>query len=365
MKIVVAMDSFKGSVTSLEAGAAVKAGLLQADNQLTVEVASVADGGEGSLASLTSQLTGELATMATVDLLFRPITVQYFLVEKPVRKIFVESAEVIGLHLISPSEQTIRQGSSYGLGLLIRKLLVLNPVEIVIFLGGSGTVDGGLGFLQGLADVQVKKGNPLFNETLQLPAIPKIIPKIIGATDVTNPYCGTHGSVNIFSAQKGASQAQQQFLENRFNDLRQQVKAQTGIDLVEVSGSGAAGGLGGSIFYLSRHLENGFDVLAKETNLARKIQSADLVYTGEGSMDAQSYYGKLPMKVAELAGQKEIPVVALVGKRSANLGKLTPYFKGVFAIQLGVISLEEAIKKPQAKLGLQTVAYETYRLFKA
>lgn len=356
MTILAAIDSYKGSLTSRQAGEACRRGILRADPAADVEVISIADGGEGSVQAIYEQLGGEWRFVQTLDLLLRPRRCKYlWLPEKQLA--LVECAEVLGISLIEPSAETMAHANSYGLGEMLKTIMADSPQEIIVFLGGSGTSDGGLGLLQALAELPPPAGNPLLEKKLKLPRLPQLAVKLTAAVDVSNPYVGTAGSVAVFSEQKGASKEQQRQLERAMG----QVAEHYGIRQ-DRAGTGAAGGLGGAILSVSASLKNGFDLIAELISLERYLARAELVFTGEGAMDAQSLYGKLPTRVAEMAGKYQTPTVALVGRRAAELGILSERFAGIFPIQPGPVSLAEALEPLAAAKNLSQTAEACYRL---
>lgn len=374
MKIVVASDSFKGSVTSLEAGQAIQTGILKQNPAAEVEVVSIADGGEGSMAAIKLRLDGELKSASTVDLLSRPLAVEYLLTDFDGKRVgVIESAAVLGLNLIKPSPETIRQGTSYGLGLVLLDMVKEQVDRIVIFLGGTGTSDGGLGLLQALGGqvydqeqlIEVST-NPLFTVTdltiTQAVAALQGVELYIG-NDVTSPYYGQDGAAYIFAPQKGADAEQVKVLDTQMRQVANLLQASTHVDLEQIPGSGAAGGLGGMLAILGGKMQSGFDIISEMIGFEQVLTGSDLIYTGEGQMDAQSAFGKLPMCVAK-AGQKQgIPTIALVGSRKADIGQMNQYLLGAFAIQLGPTSLQQSMEKVTTEQGLSILAGETYKLF--
>lgn len=374
MKIVVASDSFKGSVTSLEAGQAIQTGLRQQDPAAQVEVVSIADGGEGSMAAIKLGLGGEIKSVQTVDLLSRPLTAEYLLTKFDDKRVgVIESATVLGLNLITPSPETIRQGTSYGLGLVLLDMLKEQVDRIVIFLGGTGTSDGGLGLLQALGgqvNCQQKSievtTNPLFTVTdLQIAQAVSVLQDVelfIG-NDVTSPYYGQEGAAYIYAPQKGADAQQVEVLDAQMRQVANLLEASTHIDLEQISGSGAAGGLGGMLAVLGGKMLAGFDIISELIGFDQMLAGSDLIYTGEGQMDAQSAFGKLPMRVAEAGQKQQIPTIALVGSRKADIGQMNQYLLGAFAIQLGPESLQRSMEKATTEQGLSILAGETYKLF--
>lgn len=295
MKILVAIDSFKGSATSDELNASVAQALSTQDSQLTLQTVAIADGGEGSLLALSQALSGKWQRVKTIDLLKPPIEVAYYLSEQ---RAFIESASVIGIDKISPSSVTYAQTTSYGLGAVVKDAIQKGATQIEIMLGGTGTSDGGQGFLQSL-DFDVVAG------TSYLSQLPSPI-YLVGLTDVTNPYYGPQGFAPVFGPQKGGSPSQIKNTDLTAKAFCQAVRHHRGIDLQTLPGSGAAGGLGGAIALLGGTLASGFGRIAELLHLERHLQSCDLVITGEGCLDAQSRSGKVPVAIAKMPNKYQI-----------------------------------------------------------
>lgn len=361
MKVIAALDSFKGSMTSLEAGQAVIKGVQKYSTEIETEVISVADGGEGSVEAVYQQLGGKWQEIETIDLTFEPVKARYLVLEEPRPVVLIEAAEVLAISKIKPSPETIRTTSSYGLGEMIRKISQESDKEIILFLGGTGTSDGGVGFLQGLTGKKTSAGqNPLLLG--DRPGIPEIKTPLTVATDVTNPFIGEKGAVNVFAQQKGADPQQLKELEEQMINLNQFWVKETSVDLSKTAGAGAAGGIGGAAYLVGKKLASGFDVIADLINLKEKLNAADLIYTGEGKMDAQTLDGKLPQRIAECGKKSKTPVVALVGSYLfADL--VDNDFAGIFSIVPYPMTLEKAMEKIQAQQNLTVTAYETFRLF--
>lgn len=352
MKVLAAIDSFKGSASSKELNQAVLEGLTCLD-VVGINV-PVADGGEGTMAAVYEAIGGNYREINVVDLVLRPHRAEYLIIEWLGKKTaLIESAEVLGINLVQPSDATIRQATSYGLGLLVQDALDQAVEQIIVTLGGSGTSDGGIGFLQALGATLVHNdsrqfGNPLLSTAeIDLATIDSRIKNatIIIAADVTNPYTGAEGAAHIFGPQKGGTQATLNELDRRAKHIATQVFADYGIDLNQIPGSGAAGGLGGALLLLGATMRPGFDLINQITDLEAKIRAADFIFTGEGRLDQQTVHGKVPSGVARLAHYYNKPVVALCGSRPENLGEMAELLTGAFSIQLGPQTLKEAMKK--------------------
>lgn len=365
MNILIAMDSFKGSLTSRQAGEAVRSGLSNS-NEITADVISVSDGGEGSLDAIYDMIGGVKTNVVVQDAFHKEMSVCCLLVEtEGKRVVYIESARVIGLHNHKVDTKTVEIVSSYGLGQLLDYFVKMEMDEIVVFLGGTITTDGGLGILQALGvDIYDKyhkvlptKQNPLldyaFLDEKQLAGVKKRLKNtnIKIACDVHNTYCGKHGAAYIFAGQKGASIQQIKILDEKLERFDEQHPE---INLQNTKGSGAAGGIAGMLVLLGGKLCHGFDVINNVINISSYVEKADLVFTGEGSIDHQSDGGKLPQRMAELANSCGVPIVALCGKRESELPSLEGMFSGVFAIQMGPVTMDEAIRETSKNLTVTT-----------
>ncbi|HEP3086989.1 TPA: glycerate kinase [Streptococcus pyogenes] len=334
MKILVAIDSFKGSVTSPELNTSVAQALLSVDKQLVIETRAIADGGEGSLAALSQTVAGRWHQVKTIDLLRRPIKVAYY---RHAKQAFIESASIIGIDEITPNSVTYAQATSYGLGLAVKDAIQKGATQIEIMLGGTGTSDGGKGFLESL-NYDFMTGRS-YLDTLASPVT------LLGLTDVTNPYHGPQGFAAVFGPQKGGSLSQIEETDQIASNFAKKVFYQKTIDLQTIPGSGAAGGLGGAIVLLGGTLTSGFSRIAELLNLDNSLQSCDLVITGEGCLDTQSQSGKVPVAIARMAKKYQVPTIALCGSVKIETGLAAEDFLAVFSIQQQPISLEAAIDK--------------------
>lgn len=370
MKVLSIIDSFKGCATSKELNQAVLSGLPEAIWQERVNV-QIADGGEGTLAAIHASLGGEWIEVATQDPLGKPLKKEYLVTQVAGEQVaIIESATFIGLHLVETSDQTIRQASSYGLGLVILDALARKVQRIYVTLGGSATSDGGLGLLQALgAEIQpLKKGNPLLSwEELNLsylnPALKDI--QLFALADVTNFYVGTTGFATVFAQQKGASEKTIQEMERQAQKITRWVQENQQIDLGTLSGAGAAGGLGGAIALLGGQIVPGFATVQQLIHLEQLMEEADLIFTGEGRIDGQTNQGKVPYGVAKLAQGKNIPVIALCGSREIDVGEMAELTLGVFSIQQGPVTLEQAMEKETTLRKIQIIASDLARVFSA
>ena len=258
----------------------------------------------------------------------------------------IESAKVIGIDLVDVSPETISRATTYGLGAVVQSAIQAGAKTIIVSLGGTGTSDGGQGFLKSLGTTD------LSDVTL------------IGASDVTNPYYGENGAATIFAAQKGATADQIKQLNQRDEHFAKALLKDRGIDLQKIPGAGAAGGLGGAIALLGGRLTSGFDFIADLVHLEQAIANSDLVLTGEGHLDHQSCQGKVVSGVAKLAIKHKKPCVALVGSRSDDLVGLESDLTAAFSIQTGPIALADALVTQRTLKNMALTAQNVVRVFK-
>ncbi len=344
MKILAAIDSFKGSATSEQLNDAALSGILAAFPDGQVQSIPIADGGEGVLDVLAYQENAITKISLTTDLLGRQLEVPYLLLGDTA---VIESAKVIGIDLVDVSPETLSRATSFGLGAVVQSAIQAGAQTIIVSLGGTGTSDGGQGFLKSL-------------ETTDLSGV-----TLVGASDVTNPYYGENGAATIFAAQKGATADQITQLNQRDARFAQALLKDRGIDLQKIPGTGAAGGLGGAIALLGGQLTSGFDLIADLVHLEQVIADSDFVLTGEGHLDHQSSQGKVVSGVAKLAKKHGKPCVALVGSRSDDLGGLESDLTAAFSIQTGPIALADAMVTQSTLKNLAMTAQNVGRVFMA
>lgn len=349
MKTLIAIDSFKGSLDSVTAGYAVAAGFKQAMPDIENTVVPIADGGEGSFRAIQSALGGQLIEVQTIGPLRDPVIANYLMTRyQEVVTAVIEVAQVVGIQLINRTPENALKSSTFGLAKVVKDAIKRGAKRIILTLGGSGTTDGGLGLLAGLgAEIKdshgdlVNTGNYLNQiASINLQPAKQMLSGIdlIGAVDVQNAFFGKDGPAIIFGPQKGLSPE----LVGRFDQQLRLTAQRT--KMPRVPGNGAAGGLGGAITLLGGRLEGGFTLISTVVDLEELIREADLVITGEGSLDSQSNMGKVPFGVAKIAKQFGKPTIALCGRRAEDLGELGKLLVSAYSIQMGPISTESAMK---------------------
>lgn len=301
-------DSFKGSLTSEEVALAVQNGILQADREATIDWSPGADGGEGTLEMLFANDFVQ-AEAETIDLAGRPIRAQY---ARKNEQAIIEVARVCGLGQVRATDSPITLHTR-GVGRLVLCAMEAGATEIFLALGGTGTTDGGLGFLYELGAVLLDgrsqpitwKDNPLLESEHII--LPKLAVKLHVLADVTAAYAGKHGAAKVFGPQKGLTAREIDALDvhlERIGNI---------LGVNEVAGAGAAGGLGGAAAALGADIFSGALFLLNQIKFDQRLEAADYVWTGEGKVDAQTALGKLPAIVAERANEALVPCVILAG----------------------------------------------------
>lgn len=344
MKIIIAIDSFKNSATSQALNTAVAKGLKKAEPTAEIQTFQIADGGEGTLLALAEALGGERLSVATTDLLGRAIEADYLLAEG---QAFIESATVVGLDLLDEvNEQSFLTATTAGLAPLFLDAKARGARAITLSLGGTGTSDGGLGLLAALQDED-------FSGI-----------ELTGLADVTNPYFGPTGYAQFFGKQKGGTQRAIALRDKEAEAFAQKIKTEQKIDLQKMSGTGAAGGLGGAIVLLGGKIEPGFDKIAGLIGIEQAIATADLVITGEGRMDRQTANGKVPWGMAKLAQKYEVPTLAICGSLAEELGEMDAVLAGAYSILTEPVSLELALDETRTLKSAEKLAYNLMKSLK-
>ncbi|RIW34268.1 glycerate kinase [Bacillus salacetis] len=374
MKILVASDSYKGSLSAYEVGEAARKGILEALPAAEVFNSPMADGGEGTIDALLACINGEEKEVAVHDPLMREITAKYAVLDDEKRTVYIESARSSGLPMLAPGERDPMRANTFGLGEQIKDAVLGGHRHIVISLGGSATNDGGVGMLQALGwtffdqdgEAVGYEGNPLlrtasFSDDGKLPQLQDCSFSI--ASDVTNPFYGENGAAHIFAGQKGASPEEIVKLDGGLKRLATLFEDAYGIDVQKVQGAGAAGGIGGGLLAaMGCKMQSGVDTIMGLTSLEEKIKEADIVLTGEGSLDRQSLMGKVPVGVARLARKHGKKVIGIAGRIDSGLRELNEHLDAVFSIQTECRSLEEALQPEVTRVQVGVTAGQVARL---
>jgi len=356
MKIVIAPDSYKGSLSAFEVGQSMRRGILKVDPAIETILVPMADGGEGTVQSLIDATGGKIIEKTVHNPLFRIIKAFYGIMGDG-KTAVIEMAAASGLLLSGSDERDPLKTTTYGTGELIEDAINKGCSRIILGLGGSATNDGGIGMAQALG-VQFfdKKGNNIGLgggelsriESIDISKLNQKIKNIefIAACDVDNPLCGINGASHVFGRQKGASEEDVINLDKGLEHFAGVMEKKLGLNFKDYPGAGAAGGLGYAVMlFLMGNLERGVDIVSRTSGLAEKMEGADLVITGEGRIDDQTACGKTPFGVSQIAKQKNIPVVALAGSLGDNYKLLYHKgFDGIFCIIDKPMLLEEAIE---------------------
>ncbi|MEC5182918.1 glycerate kinase [Cryobacterium sp. MP_3.1] len=362
MKFVLAPDSFKESMTAPEAVAAMRRGVLSVFPDADCVAAPMADGGEGTTEAATDALNGVLLSAPVHDALGRPVQARYGFVGSTHLAI-IEIAAAAGIDLVAVADRDPKITSSYGVGELIRHALDRGATRFIVGLGGSVTNDGGAGMLEALgarlldeAGADLPRGGAALARLHRID-LSAVDPRLAGSTfqiasDVTNPLLGAAGASAVFGPQKGADPATVHQLDAALGVYATAIAALTGTDVSAQPGAGAAGGLGAAFLaFFPAELRRGVDVVMDAVRLADRIAGADFVFTGEGSLDAQTLSGKTPLGVAEAAGVHGVPVVAFAGRIGPGAEVLYDHgFAALVPIVPGVSDLPSALADGAANL---------------
>ena len=374
MKIVIAPDSFKESLTALEVADAIEQGFKKFYPHADYVRIPMADGGEGTVQSLVDALKGKVVEQNVTAPLGNKIQA-FFGISGDNQTAVIEMAAASGLHLVSPAQRNPLKTTSFGTGELIKAALDLGVKKIILGIGGSATNDAGAGMLQALGVQFLDANNQqigLGGENLSL--ISKIDlskldsrlqqVEILVACDVDNPLCGEKGASAVFGPQKGATPEIVQQLDRALFHFSDIVQQDLDLNIREQAGAGAAGGMGGGLLLLPNvQLKAGVQIIIDAVNLNEQIKGADLVITGEGRMDSQTVHGKTPIGVAKAAKLFNKPVIAIVGSLKDDYEVVYEHgIDAVFPIIRQLKSLDETLKL--GRQNLISTAQNIARLYK-
>jgi glycerate kinase len=356
MKIIAAPNAFKGSLSATEAANAMKKGILAAIPDCDIICVPVADGGDGLTEVMALALSGKLVEISVLDPVFEPLNSAFCLAENQ-RVAVIEMARASGLALLPKEKQNPAKTSTYGTGELIHAALDRGMKRIVVGLGGSATCDGGIGMASALGYKFLDKDGmalvPIGGSLRMVHSIDRSKVDIRlqnvtfeGVCDVTNPLTGPNGASYVYSSQKGATIEQIKELDEGLENLAAVIQKEMGIDIREMAGAGAAGGLGGGLHaFLGAKLRKGIDLVIDITNLKEKIHGADLVLTAEGRIDFQTKFDKAPAGVARAAKEAGVPCIAVCGGIGERIEELYDIgIDAVFTLCNGPQTLEAAMQ---------------------
>lgn len=420
MNVVVAIDSFKGSLSSMEAGKAIKEGILKAGNS-DVYISPIADGGEGTVEALVNGMQGTLKTSVVTGPLGEKVSASWGIIDQGNTKTaIIEMAAAAGIVLLKKEELNPLHTTTYGVGELIKEAIKEGCKRFIVGIGGSSTNDGGVGMLQALGyDFLDEKGNPIERGAIGLKDLAyisndNVIPELAECTfriacDVKNPLCGNNGCSVIYGPQKGATPEMIKDMDNwleKYADIAVRdiicsvvsegekncsyvsekdkncenisVGDKKCINDLETNrycvntyagdknypGTGAAGGMGFAFLtFTNATLEPGIEIVLEETGIEEKIKTADVVVTGEGRMDSQTVMGKAPAGVAQIAKKYGKKVIAFCGCATDDAGVCNDYgIDAYFPILRNVVSIEDALNIDNARKNLMMTAEQVFRL---
>lgn len=375
MKIVVAIDSFKGSLSSYELGEAISKGIKNVYSNSNIVKVPIADGGEGTVESLVQGTNGNFITVEVNNPLMKKITSRYGIMGDGTA--VIEMAEASGLPLISVEERNPMKTTTFGTGELIKDAVEKGCRNFIIGIGGSATNDAGVGMLQGLGykfldenKIELLGGGEILSKIKFIDDSCKIKElddcNFLIACDVDNPFYGERGAAEVYGRQKGATEEMVKTLDQGLKDFSEVIKSNMGIDVSNLPGAGAAGGLGGGLVaFLNGKLAPGIDMVLEKVQLEKEIQDADFVITGEGRLDFQTAMGKAPVGVAKVAKKYGVPVIALAGGVADEA--VETHKKGIdsfFSIINYPITLAEAMNPETARKFTEKNTEEIFRLIK-
>ena len=378
MKVVVAIDSFKGSLSSMEAGQAIAEGVKRVHQNAEIVVRPLADGGEGTVEALVEGMGGIFVTKEVTGPLGAKVEAIYGIIESKEdssKTAIIEMSAAAGITLIPEESRNPMNTTTYGVGELILDAIERGCRHFIVGIGGSATNDGGVGMLQALGyDFLTREGQAISyggNGLRELASIEgtNVHPKLKECTfkvacDVTNPLCGENGSSAIFGPQKGATPEMVQELDQlllHYAELSKKINANADRFY---PGTGAAGGMGFAFLtYTNATLESGIQIVLTETKLEELIESADFVVTGEGRLDGQTALGKAPIGVASLAKKHQKKVLAFAGAVTPDAKECNQHgIDAFFPILRGIVTLKEAMDKENAHQNMVDTVEQVFRV---
>jgi glycerate 2-kinase len=359
MRYLIAPDKFKGSLSAIEVAEIVGTAIESVDSTAIIDLLPIADGGEGTAALLAHHAGARRTTIETIDPIGRPIQAEYYINDS---EAIVEMSAASGLWRVEPERRAPLQSSTYGTGIILRHLIENGIKRVLIGLGGSATIDAGLGMAEALGyRFKNKEGMPAEALPARFHQIHRVIcpvsepmPEVIGLADVDTRLTGPEGATYTFGAQKGMGVDEIKWFDRELHALVTRLYDSLGSNYADTPGSGAAGGFGyGILTFLKGKLVSGFQIVSERVALAERIQQADLVVTGEGKMDSQTLRGKGPIGVAKLARKFGKPVWGIAGIVE-DCDLVSPFFDCLAALVAGEVTKEEALDRSKALLRQRT-----------
>lgn len=377
MKIVISIDSLKGSLTSIEAANAIKKGILSVDNKSDVVIMPLADGGEGTVEALVQGMNGEEKVISVTGPINEKVNATYGILNETNTAI-IEMAQASGLPLVPSELRNPLNTTTYGVGEIIKEAIEKGCRNFIVGIGGSATNDCGVGMLQALGfefydenDNLVELGGKVLNQIKRIKTDNKLKElddcnfKI--ACDVNNPLYGENGAAYIYGPQKGATEEIVKELDKGLKNFAEVVKKDLGKDIAHIEGAGAAGGLGfGFLGFLNSKLESGIKIILDEIKLEEVVKDADIVITGEGRLDNQTAMGKAPIGVAKLGKKHGAKVIAIAGCTTPDAVKCNEEgIDAYFSIVNKAMTIDEAMKKENATQNMIETTIQIFNLIKA
>ena len=375
MKAVIAIDSLKGSLSSIEAAQAIAEGIKKADAKVEVVIRLLADGGEGTVEALVCGMNGTLQHVKVTGTLGEPVVCEYGIIDET-KTAVIEMSGAAGITLVPDTKKNPLYTTTYGVGEVIRDAIEKGCRRFIVGIGGSATNDGGIGMLQALGYGFLNKDGQqvpfgaiglkeleTITDTYVLPELAECEFKI--ACDVTNPLCGENGCSAVYGPQKGANPSMIMEMDKWLRYYAALAREKFPKADLNEPGTGAAGGLGFAFLtFTNAVLESGIKIVLEETKLESFVKDADVVVTGEGRLDFQTAMGKAPVGVAKLAKKFDIPVLAFAGSVTKDATECNKNgIDAFFPILRGISTLEEAMKTENAKQNLTDTAEQAFRLF--
>jgi len=364
MAILVATDKFKGTLSAAEAASAMATGVRRAFPDQLIHVQPLADGGEGTVDALLAGAGGRLVPVTITGPLGAPVDAGYGRLDDG--SIAIEVASATGLARLSPGEYAPLTATSRGVGELVATAIEDHPrAQILVGIGGTASTDGGTGAATALGyrfldprGRELAPGGGALRELARIDPDRATRPSgVIGLRDVANPLLGPRGCARVYGPQKGASPDQVEMLEEAMTTLAERVRIDLGLDVAELPGAGAGGGLGaGLIAFMGAELRPGTEVITGVVGLAAQVDGADLVITGEGSLDHQSLEGKVPAGVAAIAANAGVPCLAVAGRIELSEAGMRAAGFAAWASAVDAGGAERALADPAAAVEEATVA---------
>ena len=362
MKIVIAPDSYKESLSALDVATAIETGFREIYPHAEYVKVPVADGGEGTVEAMVAATQGHIVQVSVTGPLGEPVNAFYGL-SGDMRCAYIEMAAASGLESVPPTRRNPLLTTSWGTGELIRHALDAGVSQIIIGIGGSATNDGGAGMAQALGAKLLSAGQQQIApgggalETLARIDLSELDPRLADcridvACDVTNPLTGPQGASAVFGPQKGATAAMIERLDRGLQHFAQIIDRDLDIDVLNLEGGGAAGGMGAALYaFCGANLRPGIEIVTDALGLAELVADADLVITGEGRIDSQTIHGKVPVGVAKVAKRFNVPVIGIAGSLTADVGVVHQHgLDAVFSVLYTICTLDEALANAAANL---------------